>query len=122
MSLIHVGMAGHATIRYVGCITEPISRLIRKVGVTAHTKPHTIIRKLLVVPNKDQDKPEDKCALVYHLSCQDCDAHYVGETEQILKHRIKEHSRDSSPVGRHHMDFHEHKLDTDNIKILDRES
>ncbi len=33
----------------------------------------------------------------------------------------KEHSRDPSPVG-HHMDFHQYKLDTDNINILDRES
>ncbi len=38
----------HVTIPYVQGITEPISRLIRKVGVTAHTKPHTTIRKLLV--------------------------------------------------------------------------
>ncbi len=82
--------------------------------------PHTTIRKLLVAP-KDQDNSEDKCRAVYHLSCQDCDKHYVRETEQALKHCIKEHSRDSSPVG-NHMDFHQHKLDSDNIKILDRES
>ncbi len=63
-------------IPYVRGITEPISRLIRKAGVIAHTKPHTTIRKLLVAP-KDQDKLEDKCGVVYHLSCQECDAQYV---------------------------------------------
>ncbi len=47
--------------------------------------------------------------------------HYVREIERVLKHCLKEHSRDLSPVG-YHMDFHKHKLDTDNIKILDRES
>ncbi len=111
----HTRPKGHVTIPYVQGITEPISRLIGKAGVTAHTKPHATIRKLLAVP-KDRDKPEDKCRV-----CQDCDAQYVGETERALKHHLKEHSSDSSPVG-HHMVFHQHKLDTDNIKILDRES
>ncbi len=101
---------GHVTIHYVQGITEPISRLIRKARVTAHTKPHTTIRKLLVTP-KDQNKPEDKCRVVHHLTCQDYE----------LKHHLNEHSRDSSPVG-HHMGFHQHKLDTDNIKIIDQDS
>ncbi len=109
----HTRPKGHVTIPYVQGITEPISRFIRKAGVTAHTKPHTTISKLLA--------PEGKCGVIYHLTCQDCYAQYVGETERALKHRLKEHSRDSSPVG-HHMGFHQHKLDTDNIKILDRES
>ncbi len=64
---------GHVTIPYVQGITKSISRLIRKVGVIAHTKPYTTIRKLLVAP-KDRDKPEDKCGEVYHLTRQDCDA------------------------------------------------
>ncbi len=110
---------GHVTSPYVRGITEPIRRLIKKTGHTAHTKPHTTIRKLLVAP-KEWDKLEDKCLVVYNLSCQDCDAYYVGETEQPHKHCIKEHSTDSSLVG-HHMDFHQHKLDTDIIKMLDRE-
>ncbi len=46
----HIRPKGHVTIPYVQGITEPISRLIRKAGVTAHTKPHTTIRKLLVAP------------------------------------------------------------------------
>ena len=108
---------GHVTLPYMGGITEPISRLIRKAGVAVHSKPHTTIRSILVAP-KDRDDPVDKCGVVYHLTCQDCDAHYIGETERALKTRLKEHNRDSSPVG-HHMYFHQHKLDTDNIKILD---
>ncbi len=90
------------------------------INIDAHTKPHTTFRKLLVAP-KDRDKLEDKCGVAYHLTCQGCDAQYVGEAERALKHRLKKHSRDSSPVG-HHMGFYQHKLDNDNIKILDRES
>ncbi len=54
----------------------------------------------------------------YHLTCQDNDAQYVRETERQLKHSLKEDSRDSFPVS-HHIGFHQRKLDTDNIKILD---
>ncbi len=113
----HIRSKCHVMFPYVQGITEPISRIIRKAGVTEHTKPHTTIRKLLVTP-KDRDKPEDKCYVVYQLTYQNCDEQYVRETEKALKHRIKEHSRDSSPVD-HHMGFHQHNLDTDNIKILD---
>ncbi len=104
-------------IAYVG-VSQNLSASSSEKLELLHTP--SPIRKLLVAP-KDIDKPEDKCGVVYHLLCQDCDAHYVRETERALKHHLKEHSRDSSPVG-NHMDFHQHKLNTDNIKILDRES
>ncbi len=111
---------GNVTLPYVGGITEQITWLIRNTGVAAHARPHNTIRSLLVAP-KDKDKAEDKCGVVYNLSCSDCDAEYVGETERALKQRLKEHVKDSSPVG-HHMGFHKHKLDAENIKIVDRES
>ncbi len=50
----HIRPKGHVTIPYVQGITEPISRLIGKAGVTAYTQPHTIIRKLLVTPKKTE--------------------------------------------------------------------
>ena len=111
---------GHVTLPYVGGLTEPIARLMRKAGVSAHARPHSTLRSLLVNP-KDKDEPQDKCGVVYHLSCKDCDAQYIGETERALRHRLKEHHRDASPVG-HHLGYNQHRLDSDNIKILDRES
>ncbi len=101
-------------------MTEPISRLIRKTGVAAHAKPHTTIRSILVAP-KDKDHPQDKCGVVYQLTCQDCESSYIGETERALKQRLKEHLKDSSPVG-HHMVYTKHKVDTQNIRIIDRDS
>ncbi len=59
-------------------------------GVAAHAKPHTTIRSILVAP-KDKDHPQDKCGVVYQLTCQDCEASYIGETERALKQRLKEH-------------------------------
>ena len=101
-------------------VTEPISRLIRKTGVAAHAKPHTTIRSILVAP-KDKDHPQDKCGVVYQLTCQDCEASYIVETERALKQRLKEHLKDSSPVG-HHMGYNKHKVDSQNIGIVDRDS
>ena len=57
---------GHVTLPYIGGVTEPISRLIRKTGVAAHAKPHTTIRSILVAP-KDKDHPQDKCGVVSRL-------------------------------------------------------
>ena len=79
---------GHVTLPYIGGATEPISRLIRKTGVTSHAKPHTTIRSILVAP-KDKDNPKDKCGVVYQLTCHDCEASYIRETERALKQRLK---------------------------------
>ena len=70
---------------------------------------------------KDKDHPQDKCGVVYQLTCHDCEASYIGETERALKQRLKEHQKDSSPVG-HHMGYNKHKVDTQNIRIVDRDS
>ncbi|CAH1242806.1 Hypp6981 [Branchiostoma lanceolatum] len=109
----------HVTLPYVAGVTEAITRKIRKTGVAVHSTPHTTIRRLLVAP-KDKDKPDDTCGVVYHLTCEDCDAQYVGETERALKKRISEHKRDSSPVAQH-MQTYKHQP-TKKVTILDRES
>ena len=111
---------GHVTIPYIGSVTESIYRLIRKTDVTAHGKPHTTINIILVAP-KDKDHPQDKCGVVYQLTCQDCEASYIGEMERTLKQRLKEHQKDSSPVG-HHMGYNKNKVDSQNIRIVDRGS
>ena len=111
---------GPVTLPYIGGVTEPISRLIRKTGVAAYAKPHTTIRSILVAP-KDKDNPQNKCGVEYQLTCHDCEASYIGETERALKQRLKEHKKDSSPVG-HHMGYKKHKVDSQNIRIIDRDS
>ena len=62
-----------------------------------------------------------KCGVVYQLTCQYCEASYIGETERALKQRLKEHIKASSPVG-HHMGYNKHKVDSQNIRIVDRDS
>ena len=111
---------GHVTIPYVRGISEPICRKLRKAGIVAHTRPQNSIRSQLVHP-KDKEKPENRCGVVYHLSCTECKSEYIGETERALRKRLAEHRRDSSPVG-HHLNYNKHKLDQDNIKIVDKDN
>ena len=87
-------------------------------GCRSPAKPHTTNRSTLVTP---KDNPQDKCGVVYQLTCHDCESSYIGETERALKQRLKELQKDSSPVG-HHMGYNKHELDSQNIRIVDRDS
>ena len=42
------GVKCYMILPYIGGMTEPISRLIRKTGVAAHAKPHTTVRSIPV--------------------------------------------------------------------------
>ena len=59
---------------------------------------------------------------VYHITCDDCDATYIGETERSLKTRFSEHRRKNSvrsEVSQHvHVDRPEHGVSLDKVKIL----
>ena len=59
---------------------------------------------------------------VYHISCDTCEASYVGETERSLKSRFMEHRRPSSTtseVSRHiHIEEPGHQVDIERVKIL----
>ena len=59
---------------------------------------------------------------VYKISCEDCKATHVGETERSLKARFGEHRRPSSTtleVSRHiHSDNPNHNIKLENTEIL----
>jgi len=64
--------------------------------------------------------------VVYKISCQDCDASYIGQTKRQLGTRIKEHASDinkkngSPSVTEHRLKFR-HDFAWDNVKIIDNE-
>ena len=45
----------HDTVPYIGGVTEPISRLFRKMGVTAYGKPHTTTMSIQVAQKQNKD-------------------------------------------------------------------
>ena len=59
---------------------------------------------------------------VFRITCENCEAAYVGETERSLKARFSEHRRPSSvnsEVSKHiHKDNPEHGVEMDKTEIL----
>ena len=59
--------------------------------------------------------------VVYRLNCSNCSASYIGKTERILVHRLKEHQkRADSAFQKHEIQYPNHRIDFENVEILDR--
>jgi len=73
-------------------------------------------------PYKDQTKNVvDKSLVVYKLNCKVCGAEYIGKTERILCHRLKEHKNDSkSACHQHILANPDHEMDYNGIEIIDK--
>ena len=71
-------------------ISEPIKRILAEVGIRVAMKPHFTLSSIFQKP-KDPIDFEEKRGLVYHISCRDCDAIYIGETRCSVKTRKREH-------------------------------
>ena len=75
-------------------------------------------------PFKDRvEDPSKQSNVVYHLKCLNCDEEYIGKTTRICSKRMSEHehSDPSSHVYQHNIKVG-HKIDFENVKILDRAS
>jgi len=101
------------TIDKSKCITG--YRVLNSLG--KHIKAHKDTNELLANSN-----------VVYKISCNDCNASYVGQTKRQVKTRIKEHKNNSKHLSSkptvitEHSREYSHSFDWDNIKILDTES
>ena len=82
-------------------------------------KPTNTLRHILVWP-KDRVIKERVVCLVYHISYEDCDASYIGDTGRSLKVRFVEHRRPSSgnfEVSKHiNCDQPDHSISLDNAR------
>ena len=111
---------GNITLPYIEGLSEALSRKMRSAGIRVHIRPTNTVRSILVAP-KDKTKTLDKAGVVYQIRCQDCPAHYVGETERQLGRRVKEHQRPSSPVH-HHMNYNKHSFDPQEVTVMDHDT
>ena len=75
-------------------------------------------------PFKDRVRQiTSRAFVVYRIKCSrsDCDATYIGKTQRILCHRLKEHQNQESSACKQHESEHEgHKMDYENVEILDQ--
>ena len=66
---------------------------------------------------------ESQSLVVYKINCANCNAEYIGKTERILIHRMKEHIKSKNSACHQHVeDNPDHQMDYANIKIIDRAS
>ena len=69
----------------------------------------------------------DNSNIVYRLTCNNCDATYVGQSKRQLKTRIKEHRNniklapDEHSVVSEHIIHYDHKFNWEHASILDKE-
>ena len=109
------------TLPYVKGMSEELRRVFSRYGTPAYFKPTNTLRQLLVRP-KDPIEKEKVVGPVYKITCEDCEASYVGETERSLKARFSEHRRPSSvnsEVSKHiHTDCPDHGVQLDKTEIL----
>ena len=78
-------------------MTEPLSRVLSRSGISTSVRSRGSLRELLVHP-KDRLTTSDKTGAVYYLPCsgangEPCEENgsYVGETERTAQSRLKEH-------------------------------
>lgn len=117
------------TIPYVKGLSECIKSDLAKFRISVSFKPFNKIRGKLV--HLKDKKPKDKQShLVYGIKCSEpgCDESYVGETQQALKARLKQHRRPSSSGEAafnsavfNHIATTGHTIEDKDVKILDRE-
>ena len=82
------------SIPYLQGVSEPISRILTQVGIGVALKPHHTLSSSFRKP-KDAINFEQKRGLVYQISCRDCNAVYIGETERSVRTRKREHASES---------------------------
>lgn len=114
-------------IPYTRGMSERLSRVYKKHGISMFSKPGYTLRQALVAP-KDPLTKDEKCGVVYSLKCETCDSEYVGETIRPLSTRMKEH-RDSvakrntkSALGEHIINNPGHNINFEDTKVIDSEN
>ena len=72
-------------------------------------------------PFKDNVKNiEERSLVVYGLKCETCGAEYIGKTERILQHRLKEHRNNATSACKQHIvDNPTHHFNFDKVEIID---
>src|SRR5580765_5024327 len=112
-------------IPYVPGISEQFSRAIRNLDTKISYTGFIKLNKFIKV-HKDSLPIDLRTNVVYKISCNNCDASYVGQTRRFLKTRMKEHrnhinrkTTQRSVITDHRLLNHE--FDWNSVEILDEE-
>jgi len=117
---------GFLRVPFINNVTRSFTNIARKNNLNAI---FTINNKLtnFIKTGKDNIDKLKHSNVVYRISCNDCDATYVGQTKRQLNTRIREHKLDinkttglPSVISQHRLS-NNHEFQWDDIDILDKE-
>jgi len=114
-------------VPYVNPISEMIQANIDKFKAMIGFRCINKLNKFVKV-HKDQNHILSKNNVVYKISCNDCEASYVGQTKRQLNTRLKKHKnnvkqdKSKHSVISEHIIKYNHTFDWNNMRIMDRES
>jgi hypothetical protein len=113
--------SNHKVDAYAERLTKLVNETFNQIELKVAFKAPNEIGKLF--PFKDNIKEKHAQSLVmYRLTCETCKQTYIGKTERILAHRIKEHlnPKKDSAIQTHLQENPTHVFDPENIEILDK--
>ena len=134
--------SGNVSIPYVKGLSEAITRVYKRFGISVSMRPVNTIRSLVVHP-KDKINRDETGECVYRIPCQNCEQVYIGETGRSFGTRMKEHRTEveqnekrkftrstkrtadeeqSKSAITDHTRRENHVINWDEAKILDKES
>jgi hypothetical protein len=75
----------------------------------------------MMFPFKDKtESAKDRSLVVYSMKCETCGVEYIGKTQRILFHRVKEHKdKPDSAINKHLVENEDHFVDFNKVEILD---
>ena len=115
------------TLPYVQNVTDRIGRVLNDFDFKVFFRPPTRLSDILNVP-KDRPPEDKKKGVVYKINCADCDKHYIGQTNNALITRIKQHEAawrnlqiEKSAIASHAYE-ESHRIDWWNSQVIVQES
>ncbi|BHF76880.1 hypothetical protein SprV_0501998000 [Sparganum proliferum] len=111
------------SIPYVKNVSEATSRILKPFGIGVAHKPECTIRQQIMKPKN----PLPTSAVVYSITCLNCNARYVGETGKRLGTRFHEHqlainSKDKLSLVYGHIRELNHDFAFDKTRVIGRAS
>ena len=102
-------------------LTTVVNSTFEQVDLKIAFKAPSEIGKLFPFKDNIRDK-RLKSLVVYKIQYETCNQFYIGKTERILEHRIKEqnNSNKDSAIQTRKREQPTHKIDTENIEIIDK--
>lgn len=120
-------LMNYASLPYYSNLTDKIIKIFKAENIVVARKTIKSVEKVFS-KLKDKTKLLNNSNVVYEIKCLTCEKVYLGQTSQNLRNRISLHKSDIKgnkqrcALTTHVIDnTPPHKMDFDNIKILDKE-